>query len=81
MMLIVAAIIGLCGFVFSIIWAELGYKNSIFLPGIIVSSASIVLTFLIFKNTPVTTNGYVFLALFIVIPSYLIIFFLNKGHH
>ncbi len=80
-MLIIAAIMGVCGFVLSIVWAELGYKNSVFLPGTIVSSASILLTFLLFEHTPLTTNGYVFLALFIMIPSYLIIFFLNKGHH
>ena len=81
MMLIIGAIIGFSGVLFSITCEVFSYNIGILWSGFIVSTTSIVLMLSIFQNNPLTITGNVFLVLFIVIPSYLVIFFLNKTHH
>ncbi len=80
MMLIVGLIVGGCGCLYSLGEKIFGYQLKLAWAGLIIFTASLTVTLLVLPSLALTTPGYIFMALFLLIPSYLVIFILKKLH-
>jgi hypothetical protein len=78
MMLIIGSIVGICGCLYSLSERLYGYRTQLPLAGLIVFLVSLVVTLLVFPNLSQTVSGYLFLAVFILIPSYLTLALIRK---
>ena len=78
MMLIVGSIVGFCGFLYSLSERLYGHQTHLALAGLIVFLVSLVVTLLVYPNLSQTVSGYFFLAVFILIPSYLTLALIRK---
>ena len=78
MMLIVGTIVGVCGCLYSLSERLYGHRAQLPLAGLIVFLVSLVATLVAFPNLSLTLSGYLFLAVFILIPSYLALLLMRK---
>jgi hypothetical protein len=79
MMLIVGSIVASCGCLYSLSEKIFHYQLRLTCSGLIVFAASSVVTLLVLPSLTLTITGSIFLALFILIPGYLILFILRKS--
>ena len=78
MMLLVGLIIGVSGFTYSLCEKVFDYQLKLAVAGLVIFITSFVITMVFFPTLSLTISGYIFLALFILIPSYLILFIVEK---
>ena len=78
MMLIVGVIVGASGFFYSISEMILDYHLKLSLAGFVIFVTSLVATFLVFLSTTLTMSGVIFVSIFILIQSYLVLFLVRK---
>ena len=78
MMLIVGSIVGVCGFLYSLSERLYGHQTHLALAGLIVVLVSFFVTLLVLSSLSLALSGYLFLASFILIPSYLALFLIRK---
>lgn len=78
MMLIFGAVVGAIGFFYSMSEMILDYHLKLSLAGFIVFVTSLVAILLVFSSTTLTMSGYIFVAIFILIPSYLVLFLVRN---
>jgi hypothetical protein len=79
-MLVIGLIVGGCGCLYSLGEKIFGYQLKLAWAGLIIFTASLTVTLLVLPSLALTTPGYIFMALFLLIPSYLVIFILKKLH-
>ncbi len=78
MMLIIGSIVGICGCLYSLSERLYGHRAQLPLAALIVFLVSLVVTLRVFPNLSQTVSGYLFLAVFIMIPSYLTLALIRK---
>lgn len=78
MMLIVGVIVGASGFFYSMSEMILDYHLKLSLAGLVVFVTSLVATLLVFSSATLTISGYIFVGIFILILSYLVLFLVRK---
>jgi len=80
-MLIISLLVAICGCFYSLGEKIFDCQLSIFWSGLIVSVVTLFITLVVFGSFSLGANGYIFLTLFILIPSYLILFVVKKYHN
>tara|TARA_B110000967_G_scaffold182795_1_gene201004 strand:+ start:96 stop:431 length:336 start_codon:yes stop_codon:yes gene_type:complete len=78
MMLIIGWIVGVFGCLYSFGERLYGGQSQLRWAGLIVFVVSFVVTLLVFPSLSLTLSGYLFLAVFILISSYLPLFLIRK---
>jgi len=78
MMLIIGSIVAVFGCLYSFSERLYGGRAHLGLAGLIVFVVSFVVTLLVFSSLSLTLSGYLFLAVFILIPSYFPLFLIRK---
>jgi hypothetical protein len=78
LMLIVVAIVASCGCLYSLSERLFGYQLELALAGLSIFSASLMVTIFVVPSLTFTGSGYIYMAVFVLIPSYLILFAVRK---